>query len=92
MPGQQSIGVGRIELVLEDLKTALLELGQFSGEAKRDQFVVEADLPAHWAFLYVPFLYRYADSTVLTPSLSPTTYLLPLQMAAPAVLPFASIA
>ena len=33
-----------------------------------------------------PLLYRYADSSVLTPSLSPTTYLLPLQMAAPAVL------
>ena len=47
MPGQERIGVGRIKLVFEDPKTALLELGQFSGEAKRDQFVVEADLPAH---------------------------------------------
>jgi hypothetical protein len=90
MPGQESIGVGRIKLVLEDPKTGLLELGQFSSESKRDQFVVEADLPAHGAFLYVPFLYSHADSSVLTPSLSPTTYLPPLQMAAPAVRPFAS--
>jgi hypothetical protein len=90
MPGQESIGVSRIEPVLEDLKAALLEFSQFSGKAERDQFVVEADLSAHLAFPYVPFLYKYADSSVLTPSLSPTTCLLPLQIDAPAVFPFAS--
>lgn len=41
---------------------------------------------------YPCFLYKYAASSVLTPSLSPTTYLAPLQMAAPAVRPFASTA